>query len=659
MPAPARHCATSKALVASLLLASALAFLALRAGWDDAPPTPPTATPPATRPTIDAAPAPYTLPAQPTRDTSSALASPTAPSHGTIEVLLDPGDLPIQGAQCTARDFAGPAASIRVAAPAAGGPFVVTLFVPTERWLVVTAELQVARGSWPGSLVLGPRLRLSPGEVRRIELRVEGPSTSLRVVGPSPHLLPHLTVAITTLGRPPQAFEAPLQADGTLLCHLPAAPVRAHLQLANGALCPLQTDAGTFDLIDRGGTLVLQPLQPLVGLVLGAPGLEQPASLAFDQLAPRDHQRTCTVVTAADASAGKVVHGWTTERGAFTAPVEALHRQADVWYLDAIRTTRQATLTVELLPVATPTSQMDLLAEPLDGSQSRPLERDGDRRRITLAPGDYRLVWQLRAQRGAIAHEHLVLTANAAIALRLQPPTAQRWTMRLRGVPPERAHRLFLALGPAASLGSANEGAFTIDLLEPPHENTPAELFSPVLYCRFPARLSRIDAATLRAELDSAVADAPWSRILALPLATGPAFVRLLSPVDVAHTVRATNLLESPVELPLLPATERRGCTLERIDGRLQLIGWFRLSHDTRELPVAARGRWATLRLERPLVRAQVLASGDEDLTTELFAVDRTGDFALFVAAGTRTFHVDLEPGGRITLPADGPLLVR
>lgn len=659
MPPAAQGHATKKTLAAGSFLALAVAFLALAMHGDEAPPSPPPATPPATQPAVDTAPATAPVQTEPARDTTSAPPSPPAPGHGTIEVMLDPGDHPIQGVQCTARDLTGVAASSRVPAVAGVGPFRITLFVPTERWLVVTAELLPPPGSPPGAIVFGPRLRLGPGEVRRIELRVEGPSTTLRVTGPSPPLLAHLTAAITTLGSPPRQFEAPLQPDGSLLCHLPAEPVRAHLPLANDTPCPLQTDAGTFDLIGRGGMLLLHPLQPLVGLVLGAPGREQPAALAFDKLAPRDRQRTCTVVTAAEASTAEVVHGWTAALGAFTAPVEHLQRHGDVLYLDPIRTTRQASLTVELLPVATPTSAMDLLVEALDGSQSGPLEREGERRRGILAPGDYRLVWHLRDQRGAIAHEHLMLTAGATVTLRLQPPTAQRWTMRLRDVPPERAHRLFLAIGKAASLGSANAGAFTIDLLEPPLENCAAELFSPVLQCRFPARLNRIDTATRQAEIDSPAAAAPWSRILGLPFGTGPVFVRLLSPADVANPARDTNLLESPVELPLSPATERRGCTMERIDGRLQLIGWFRLADGTRELPVEPYGLWKTLRLERPLVRARVFASGDDDLTTELFPIDRTGDFPLFVAAGTRAFHLDLEPGGRITLPVDGPLLVR
>ena len=338
-PAADSH-ATKKTLAAGACLALVSASLALWIQSDEAPPIPATATPPAIEPAAEAALATAPAQTEPARDTTAAPPSQPTPSHGTIEVLLDPGDHPIQGVQCTARDLAGAVASGRIPAVAAVGPHQITLFVPTERWLVVTAELLPPPGSPPGAIVFGPRLRLGPGEIRRVELRVEGPSTTLHVTGPSPHLLAHLTAAITTLGSPPRQFEAPLQPDGSLLCHLPVEPVRAHLPLANDTACPLQTDAGTFDLLDRGGMLRLHPLQPLVGLVLGAPGREQPAALAFDKLAPRDRQRTCTLVTAADANAGKVVHGWTAALGAFTAPVEALHRHGDVWYLEPIRATR-------------------------------------------------------------------------------------------------------------------------------------------------------------------------------------------------------------------------------------------------------------------------------------------------------------------------------
>lgn len=653
MPATDRPRTTSKALVATLVLALGAVIAGLGYGMIDNPPGPPTAVP-AVTPTTTPESAPAI--AAPVERGVSVLSPEDHDDRTSIlEVTLHPGDVALQRVAFRVQDLDGRTTSACTTEP--GQPFWAPLHVPTGRWVVVSAET-LAPGQPSGPLVLGPRLRVGPGEVRRVDLYIEGPATTLRVVGPSARLQPHLLVEVTTLESRPRVFQATLRADGTLPCYLPPPTVRARLLLANDSDCPLQAADGTFDLDARGGTLAVHPLQPVVGLVLGTPGAERPAALALDQPAPIERLRPCSAVLAAAAEASTLLHGWTPDEGAFTLPITAMHRIGDVWYATPTQTTRMATLTVERLPNAASTAAPDLLAEALDGTAPVRLEATPTQWRGTLPPGDYRLVWQLRGQRGAIAHEPLALGPGAAITLRLQPPTAPRWTMLLRNVPPERAYRLFLALGPATSLGSADEGTFTIDLLEPPHENTPAELFSPVLQCRFPARLSRIDTATLHAEVDSAVADASWSRIVALPLANGPAAIRLLSG-DAAHHGRTANLLESPVELPLLPGTERRGCTLERIDGRLQLIGWFHLAHGTRELPVEPRGRWTTLRIERPLVRAQVFASGDGDLTTDLFTIDRTGDFALFVADGTRAFHVDLEPGGRITLPADGPLLVR
>ena len=536
--------------------------------------------------------------------------------------------------------------------------FSAVLTVPADVWLVVGATTWSLPDDRLGTQVMPVRTRLDPGQTLRIELQASAAPTTLRVVGPSPALLSRLTLEVVIPDRHAMPFRTRLLADGTTRLHLPQQPVRASLVLAGGTACPLQDPTGQFDLVARGGELVLTPAQPLVGIVVGAPDHELPAALSFDGPASSAEVSGCHLTTAAQTAASKILHGWTAELGPFTLAMTLLRRDSDLCYVDPRLVAQLASLLVHVAPTEEPTSVLDLLAEPMPEGVAIKLDRDQTTRHAALPAGDYRLVWNVRGGRGPIAVEPLTLRAGETTELRLQPPPLQRWTVRLRGALAESAPILLLKLGAVHSLGGARDGAFLMDLVEPPQRDDAAEVFSWGLKVTFPAKVVSVDLVGSSAEITSPLTDAMWCRVRAQPMANGRTSLRLQRSEGLETKLPA--FAESDVTLPLLPGTSRAGCVLEDIDGRRQLVRWFRIDHGTPELLVQGSGRWTTLHVERPIVSAAVLAAGPDGIDAmSVFSVDRAGVYPIFVADGTRQFHIDLEPGGRVSLDANAALVVR
>ncbi len=660
MPAPRAAADRTATFVACSVVAFAVIVFGLGIWLREAPPAPlpgsPTATPlPRTGARSEAASPAGSV----ERDFSRSLSpDPEGPHTATLDVHLQfAGEASLQRVVFTVVDQAN-----RTVATAEQrglqAEFAAVLTVPADVWLVVGATTWPLPNDRLGTQVMPVRTRLDPGQKQRIELQASATSTTLRVVGPSPALLSQLTLEVVIPDRHAMPFQMPLRADGIVRCHLPEPAIRARLLLAGGSECPLQDPTGQFDLIQRGGELVLTPGEPLVGIVVGTPDHQQPAALSFDGPANLAEVSACHLMTEALLATSSVLHGCTTELGPFTLATNLLRRDGDLCYLDPRLVARLATLLVQIAPPVDPSSALDMLAEPLPEGPSTRLDRDQDARRAVLPPGDYRLVWNMRGGRGPVAAERVTLRPGETTELRVQPPPMQRWTVQLRGANVERATVMFLKLGAVHSLGGARDGAFLMDLVEPPRRDDAAEVFSWVQKATFPAVVVSVDLGTSTAEITSPVTDAMWCRVRAQPMANGRTSLRLQRSEGMETKLPA--FADSDVSVPLLPGTSRAGCVLEDIDGRRQLVRWFRIEHGTPELLVQGSGRWATLHIERPIVNAQVWAEGPAGIDAmAVFSISKAGNYPLFVADGTRQFHIDIEPGGRVSFDANAALVVR
>jgi len=548
--------------------------------------------------------------------------------------------------------------------------------LPASGWLRAGAIVFDPPDAADGALVLPQSVRPEPGNQVRVDLQCGQVPATLRVVGPSPALLAHLVLELhprPRFGAGPATASLPLAADGTVRLHLPDEPHRAGIRLAEtpdpgirpgwlvgaAAVCALQAADGSFDLAARSGELLLAPIEPLAGVVVGAAGRTIPAVLGFaGPPAPRPYS-PCHVDLRQRVLGAALAYGTAPEFGSFTFRPADLLADADLFRLDPARIERLGQLRVRV--PATGPAPLDLLAEPLGGGSPQRLERDGDGHAAALRPGDYRLRWDVRGGPGPAAAERVSVRAGETVELALPPLPLQRWTVQMLDADPKQSAIWFCRLGGVHSLGGARDGEFLFDLAEPPRQGQPAEVWSHALRAAFPATVVGADPGRRYAEIVSPATEVTWCRVQPRALADGRLTLRLAGAADAAGTARGpTGALASDTAVPLGRGGARNGCLCERIDDREQITAWFRLEHGVDELVVAPHGRWATLQIVRPVLRAQVLAQGPDGGTpVPAFAVDGAGEFPLYVAGGTRAVHVELAPGGRLVFAPEGPFVVR
>ncbi|MCC7061380.1 MAG: hypothetical protein IT456_01160 [Planctomycetes bacterium] len=555
--------------------------------------------------------------------------------------------------------------------------YATTLRAPVNEWLLVGAYVYEPADAASGVPVAPAWVRLTRGEQRRVDLQCGVQPITIRVLGPSPELLSRLAVLLRPAADPPrlrgQQLVLGLDAKGRAACYLPDGAMRGTLAVKKptnagrgvwpryAATFPLQDEHGAFDLQQTEGELVLSPIESLVGIAVGSPGHEQHAWLSLEAMRRPHEVEPLFLCRRASAESAETLHGSTEQLGPFTMLMANVRTSGDLWFVPPAATNRLGTLVVHVADAPEPGSVVDLLAECIDGARDQarqPTKLDRATGLSSLLPGTYRLLWEVNLGRGPVAAEAVVITAGGITELTLSPPALQRWTLQLRNVDTSRAEALFLKLGTAYSLGAARKGDFLMDRFEPPRVGETGEVFAWVLKCSFPARVVNVDAAALRAEVTSTVTDAVWCHLRAQAMAGGRLGIRLQRTAGLDTTLPA--FLDGDIHVPLMPGTTRNGCVLETLEGRTQLVAWFQLSPELPDQVARGSGRWTTLRIERPILRAEVLAAGPPGVDAmSVYTIEKPGEYPLFVADGTRTFHVDLQPGGRQTFDATLPIVVR
>ena len=502
-------------------------------------------------------------------------------------------------------------------------------------------------------------VRLTRGEQRRVDLQCGVQPITIRVLGPSPELLSRLAVLLRPAADPPrlrgQQLVLGLDAKGRAACYLPDGAMRGTLAVKKptnagrgvwpryAATFPLQDEHGAFDLQQTEGELVLSPIESLVGIAVGSPGHEQHAWLSLEAMRRTHEVEPLFLCRRASAESAETMHGSTEQLGPFTMLRSNGRTSGDLWFVPPAAPNRLGTLVVHVADAPEPGSVVDLLAECIDGARDQarqPTKLDRATGRSSLLPGTYRLLWEVNLGRGPVAAEAVVITAGGVTELTLSPPALQRWTLQLRNVDTSRAEALFLKLGTAYSLGAARKGDFLMDRFEPPRVGETGEVFAWVLKCSFPASVVNVDAAALRAEVTSTVTDAVWCHLRAQAMAGGRLGIRLQRTAGLDTTLPA--FLDGDIHVPLMPGTTRNGCVIETLEGRTQLVAWFQLSPELPDQVARGSGRWTTLRIERPILRAEVLAAGPPGVAARsVKTTEKPGKSPLFVANATRPFHVD------------------
>ena len=172
----------------------------------------------------------------------------------------------------------------------------------------------------------------------------------------------------------------------------------------------------------------------------------------------------------------------------------------------------------------------------------------------------------------------------------------------------------------------------------------------------FPAEFVAVDTGTRRATVRSAIGSAIVTRLVGVPLQTGPTRFALL-PSTAGLRV---NDLPSPLDVPLPAGATRHGLMIDRVDDRPQLTRWFEFGTDGGEVSITPNGRWATLRFARKLDSARILCEGPGGELAQLAIPPSEQPIPLFVAAGTTAIHVDAPPLERQTFePTLAEIVVR
>lgn len=624
--------------IALLLLAAAA--LAVWWSWGAAAPVPTTGGTPPQEPAGAAADAPDPAP-------------PRAPT--TLEVQLHclgaPRSRRVQFAARHGEHVAATAERRETATE-----YTVRLTVPAGLHVEVAATVFDPPDAAVGAFVLPARPSRGPGALAHVDLFAGEAPTTLRVAGPSPRLRVALELELAERRAPADRAAVgrwPLPAQGPLALQLPQGEWQAALRLADGVV-PLRTRAGAFWFATGGDAIELLPAEPLVGVVIGEPGAESAVALGLDAHAPRVGERTVHATTAARLGEATRLRGHSAALGPFALDPARLRDDGDLRRLASADLEPLRTLSVRLAPAAT-TTGLELLAEPLAAAgEAIALEPRGERLAADLPAGAFRLRWRIRGGDGPVASERVEVPAGAPVDLTLAPPQLRRWRVRLCEGENARSAVLFARLHGAQALGGQRDGLFAFELAEPLRLGEAAELWFPATGTRCTGNLTGVDAGAGYAELTSVATEARWCRVRSEPLAGGRQTLRLA----VARGEPPPPLPRDAV-VPVLPRGERTGAVAETIDGREQLVAWFVLRGDEPEVAVTPRGRWATLHLLRPVVRARWSAVGPGAATVPGGVCEGDGDHPLWLAEGTAALVLDLEPGGRVELPADGDLVVR
>ncbi|MCA8973203.1 MAG: hypothetical protein KDC98_00705 [Planctomycetes bacterium] len=516
------------------------------------------------------------------------------------------------------------------------------LDVPPHRWLSIEAvAIDPATGST--AQVPGRRVILGDGERHRIDLQCRGPSTRLRVVGPSPRLAPLLRVAIGS--RDPTAdrvhrFEVPLDASGEVTCRL-AGAISAGVALtpqrpsADGESIHLMTadGSGVFDAF--AGTIELTPVEPVLGVTVVDAGRPVKAAVAIDGTHLPDTPVTCTIVGRAGAESHSALVLRVEGRGHFRATAIA-DRDTDLWTIDLATAQPLGELLVEFDDSPVTATIPPLIALPVGGGQATPLDRG---RLALLEPGDYELAWAPGGTPDRTALDHVRITAGETTSVNLAPRSLDRWRVQLVS-PAQVGQNMTLHHAGVHSLGGAQANGFVIDLGRAPRIGDRARIDLPDAMTSFAATFIAVDESTHTARLDSELAQASWSRLVYSPLQAGTVELTLLPDQDQPLGGRIVD-----GRIPMLAGTTRNGCVIETIAGQRQLTRWFEIRAGADELVLASRGSWATLTFRAEPPSAYVILTGPTGRQVTLRVADPNGSQPLFVAEGTTAIAVDLAIG--------------
>lgn len=568
-----------------------------------------------------------------------------APATGTVRFAL--GRFPT-----------APYAQASVALTA--GAAEVVLPAPSEDDLTVVAAAEPAGADSPWFGVEPQQVRLRSGQTATVELRLcPGVPVTVAMHGLSALLLPHLDLSICREdgnGRFPLDVDSPrcrLARDGKCRFLVPAGRCELML-LVEGRHQALRAvdGSGLVQTLAAGATLDVEPIEPLVGVVVRERGKAVPSGLSLRGPIGEPRQAPalddCHVMLAGQLAAAPRLWFWSAGFGSRSCAQDDLQREADVAFVDAERGGGQARLTVLAEIPAEYYSALGVVAEPQGGGDALRIGNNRPPFTALLPSGALRLRWLCNGSPGAVIDENLTLAPGEHRELRATVPVLQPWTGRVADPAVLGRHGALMAVlvdGQWSLGGACADGTLPFVLPETPRADMPAELYLHMLKLRLPARITSIDFGGRTFVVEHGLTAADIAHVESRGLGSGERSVRLCSAIP--DTRFAGDLGPGP-EVPMLPGSERSGCLLEKIDGRRQVTCWFTLHHGVQQLLIEPRGHWATVRLLPQGIRARVLVEGFHGMDPlQVGELSHPGERRIFVADGTTAVHVDLEPGRR------------
>jgi hypothetical protein len=492
----------------------------------------------------------------------------------------------------------------------------------------------------------------------------DGPAdgiVTIQVCSVSPKLLPHLRVIAQDAAQyatlqPSVGPGKQPDAAGRVQFAVPAERFVVCLRVDDGWRC-LVRDRQIVHTRTRG-VLELTPADPIVGvfvvehdqLVRSAMGLTG----LVDAPQPQERLADCHVLLRAPLLAAPTLWTWTMDAGPCSCAQSELRIEDDCVFVEGARPL--ARLRVRADVPREYDNALRVMAEPLpDGMPVvfRIHRRDEGFFESLLPPQTWRVRWSVSSVPGPVIADDVLLAPGETREVLATVPVLQRWNVRIDdqaafgpqgrfALPRVRGH---FAMGPTP-VGSS--GTVPILLPDPPHPGDAATIYLHLLKVDVPARVAAIDPDKRTFALEHDIHAADVVHLHAGGLAD------LRPQIWLRSQCKDTPIpawLDTDVTVPMLQGSTRTGCVVETIpSGGRQVTNWFTVTPGTRELQLQPCGHWTTVRVERPIERAQVRVEGWPGMNpVDVRTLKEPGECPVFVADGLRGVHVDLTPGGRVT----------
>lgn len=504
------------------------------------------------------------------------------------------------------------------------------------------------------------KFELQSGETRLLEIDVsEQPVGTIRVVGPSRELLPHLQV-MSSISENRIGGWVRLDENGRATVR-GCEPALLHWSINNcsgwSPLHPRQSP---------GPDLELEPGQALAGLrLLGEDGTALPFNLGYQPDGPDlAYVGAGAPVQLFDAAMRPRITTlllWNETLGSMRFPADAVVWHGDLGDLDVRTAERRAGLVVTATGERTSRSGRIAIELSKGGETVATRESDDHCFRFTdVVPGDYDLRWRVGGEPGPQIASALTLAPGAPRLLSAPWPKVVVWhgeVANWRQIPAiDRLPVVRLGVAsPAGSPGALVDEAGHFESRMTEGATVPASVEFTFGLVGLPGRLLAVDELAHRVLVEHPT-DMHWVALRVRPrgntgwLVMFPGEGQVIDPRGLQRVLVPSGAVLRGVLL------ESEGGSADR-----RVTAWVTVDGSQSEVEVEATGgSWRELRFEREGARMTYELLGPGGTRGWPDFLDRPSTVRLWIAPGTTALRVEFVPGGEQTLEiGTGDLIVR